>query len=234
MAAMTQTENASPATRALELDSPGTEENALPQMSGMILDDLAPEFVLQLLCNNLDNLSALEPNSSGVQSPSTDQDNMSSMDLHFGHTDGAGGRSKGEAFQLAVLARRFLSKSVPPIAITDYLERLHRFCPMSTAVILAASYYITRMVLVEKSLSVTPKNMHRLALAAALVATKALEDLGYPHSRVAKVGGVSELELSKLEISFCFLLDFDLYMTEEKLILEAMLQLRSQGTRIPR
>lgn len=39
---------------------------------------------------------------------------------------------------------------------------------------------------------------------------KVLEDLSYPHSKVAKVGGVSELELARLEISFCFLCGFEL------------------------
>ena len=32
----------------------------------------------------------------------------------------------------------------------------------------------------------------------------------YPHARIAKVGGVSELELARLEISFCFLAVFEL------------------------
>lgn len=39
---------------------------------------------------------------------------------------------------------------------------------------------------------------------------KALEDLSYPHAKVAKVGGVSEVELARLEISFCFLCGFEL------------------------
>lgn len=102
--------------------------------------------------------------------------------------------------------------------------RLHRYCPLSTAVYLATSFYITRMALVDKLLHVTPKNMHRLVLAGLLVATKALEDLSYPHSRVAKVGGVSEQELSKLEISFCFLANFELRVDAQMLMDEAGLQ----------
>ncbi|PYH76949.1 hypothetical protein BO82DRAFT_358700 [Aspergillus uvarum CBS 121591] len=81
---------------------------------------------------------------------------------------------------------------------------------MSTGVYLATSMYITRMVNTEKVIQVNGRNMHRLVLAGLRVAMKTLEDLSYPHSRVAKVGGVTERELSKLEVSFCFLADFDL------------------------
>lgn len=44
---------------------------------------------------------------------------------------------------------------------------------------------------------------------------KALEDLSYPHTKIAKVGGVSEVELARLEISFCFLAGFELVVGEE-------------------
>lgn len=46
---------------------------------------------------------------------------------------------------------------------------------------------------------------------------KALEDLSYPHTKFAKVGGVSETELARLEISFCFLVGFELRVDEEAL-----------------
>lgn len=52
--------------------------------------------------------------------------------------------------------------------------------------------------------------MHRLLLAALRIAGKTLEDMSYPHRRFAKVGGLSELELSRLEVSFAFLMNFDL------------------------
>ncbi|KAE8412063.1 cyclin-domain-containing protein [Aspergillus pseudocaelatus] len=115
-----------------------------------------------------------------------------------------------DLIQLGILSKRFLSRRVPSITLKDYLLRLHRYCPMSTAVYLATSMYLTRMVTVERTISLNHRNMHRLVLAGLRVAMKALEDLSYPHSRIAKVGGVTERELSKLEISFCFLADFEL------------------------
>jgi hypothetical protein len=88
--------------------------------------------------------------------------------------------------------------------------RIHRFCPLSTAVYLAASFYLHRLSITDRILPLTRLNAHRLVLAALRVAAKTLEDLSYPHNRFAKVGGLNDLELSRLEVSFCFLMDFEL------------------------
>jgi hypothetical protein len=119
--------------------------------------------------------------------------------------------------QHGAITRKFYSKNEPPITITAYLLRLHQFCPMSTAVYLATSLYIHRLAMVERAIPVTRRNAHRLVLAGLRVAMKALEDLSYSHSKIAKVGGVSELELARLEVSFCFLTGFELVVGEEKL-----------------
>jgi Cyclin len=119
--------------------------------------------------------------------------------------------------QQGAIARKFYSKRPPPISTEEYLLRMHRYCPMSTAVYLATSLYINRLAVVERVIAVTPRNVHRLLLAGLRVAMKALEDLSYPHSRFAKVGGVSEVELGRLEITFCFLTNFELKVDAEML-----------------
>ncbi|OAA50338.1 Cyclin PHO80-like protein [Metarhizium rileyi] len=119
--------------------------------------------------------------------------------------------------QHGIITRKFYSRNEPPIPITEYLLRLHDFCPMSTAVYLATSLYIHRLAVQERAIPVTNRNAHRLVLAALRVAMKALEDLSYSHHRFAKVGGVSEAELSRLEINFCFLTGFELVVGEERL-----------------
>lgn len=111
------------------------------------------------------------------------------------------------------ITRKFYSKKPPPIGISEYLLRIHRFCPMSTAVYLATSLYIHRLAVDERAVAVTSRNAHRLLLAGLRVAMKVLEDLSYPHAKVAKVGGVSDVELARLEISFCFLCGFELVVT---------------------
>lgn len=119
--------------------------------------------------------------------------------------------------QHSAITRKFFSKAPPPISIEDYLIRIHRFCPMSTAVYLATSLYIFRLAVEERAIPVTRRNCHRLLLAGLRVAMKALEDLSYPHAKIARVGGVSEMELARLEISFCFLVGFELVVDEEAL-----------------
>ncbi|CRG90438.1 hypothetical protein PISL3812_07482 [Talaromyces islandicus] len=137
----------------------------------------------------------------------------SAGDKNVPEADGSGG-----GVQHHVLAKRFYSKKAPPITLEQYLQRLHKYCPMSTAVYLAASIYITRMVDIERTLVVTPRNVHRLVLAGLRVAMKALEDLSYPHSRFARVGGVTERELTRLEITFCFLTNFGLRVDSHALM----------------
>lgn len=124
--------------------------------------------------------------------------------------------------QHSAITRKFYSKSPPPISLEDYLMRIQKFCPMSTAVYLAASIYIHRLAVEERAIPVTRRNSHRLILAGLRVAMKALEDLSYPHRRFAKVGGVSETELARLEVSFCFLTGFDLRTSQEQLLSHAI------------
>lgn len=92
---------------------------------------------------------------------------------------------------------------------------------MSTTVFLTTSSYITNMALSKRVLRVTSANMHRLVLAGLWVAAKASEELIYPKSRVAKVGGVSEKELSRLERDFCYLAKFELFVDVQILMEEA-------------
>ncbi|KAF4626721.1 hypothetical protein G7Y89_g11436 [Cudoniella acicularis] len=93
--------------------------------------------------------------------------------------------------QHSAITRKFYSKHPPPISLEDYLMRIQKFCPMSTAVYLATSYYIHKLAVDERAIPVTRRNCHRLLLAGLRVAMKALEDLSYPHSRFAKVGGTT-------------------------------------------
>lgn len=124
--------------------------------------------------------------------------------------------------QHSAITRKFYSKKPPPISIEDYLMRIHKFCPMSTGVYLATSVYIHRLAVEERAIPVTRRNCHRLLLAGLRVAMKASEDLSYPHRRFSKVGGVSENELARLEISFCFLTNFELRTTKEMLLDHAL------------
>lgn len=123
--------------------------------------------------------------------------------------------------QRGAIARKFYSKKPPAISLDRYLLRLHEYCPMSTAVYLATSLYVYRLAVIECIILVTARNVHRLLLAGLRVAMKALEDQSYPHRRFAKVGGVSEPELGRLEVSFCFIMNFELKVDERMLLAHA-------------
>ncbi|EEH40134.1 hypothetical protein PAAG_08983 [Paracoccidioides lutzii Pb01] len=130
------------------------------------------------------------------------------------------GREQREIDSPRILIKSFYSKQISSLTLEEYLLRLHRYCPMSTAVYLATSHYIIYMATVEKIIYVTPRNMHRLILGGLRVASKMMEDLCYRHRRFAKVGGVTERELARLEINFCFLMDYDLKVDVEMMFRE--------------
>jgi len=88
---------------------------------------------------------------------------------------------------------------------------------MSTAVYLAAGAYIYKLAIEDKVVPVTSRTIHRLVLGTLRVAMKALEDLRYPQARFAGVGGVGGRELRMLEISVCYLTEFDLQLDCESL-----------------
>lgn len=137
--------------------------------------------------------------------------------LHVGDSDVA-----PLNLQHGVIVRKFYSKKAPGISLEEYLMRVHQYCPMTTGVYLATSLYIHRLAVIERIIPVTARNAHRLVLAGLRVSMKKLEDFRYSHSRFAKVGGVSEAELGKLEVSFCFLTSFDLKASKEMLSAHAM------------
>lgn len=125
--------------------------------------------------------------------------------------------AEANALQHAAVSRRFFLKVAPPFTITDYLLRIHKFSPHSPGVYLAAAAYIHRLCVVDTLLPATPRTVHRLALAAIRIASKSLEDNKWTQERIARLGGVSTKELRKLEISFCYLLNFDLFLRPEDL-----------------
>ena len=215
---------------ALKILSEGVQ--ALADLTGDIPATPPPNFPLTPNASSEDLRDTLKPRSRAPSRPVTPPSNVPSDDIrraklntrHIGETeahvlehDAVGAGSTPPRVQYEALARKFFSKKPPPVSINDYLLRLARFCPMSTAVYLAAGSYIHKVAVEDKLVPVTVRTVHRLLVASLRVAMKALEDLSYPHKRFAGVGGVSERELAKLEISLCYLIDFNLKVNEKQL-----------------
>lgn len=144
-----------------------------------------------------------------IESPEASMSEPSTADV--------GANAEPVHVQQEAIARKFFSKRAPAVTLEDYLLRLQRYCPMSTAVWLAAGTYIYKLAVEERLVPVTARTMHRLVLGSLRVAMKALEDLRYPQARFAGVGGVSENELKMLEISVCYLTNFELQVNVETL-----------------
>jgi hypothetical protein len=119
--------------------------------------------------------------------------------------------------EIQAIARKFFCRVPPPVSLEQYMMRLQRYCPMSTAVWLAAGTYIFRLCVEDRLVPCTARTVHRLVLGSLRVAMKALEDLRYPQERFAGVGGVKESELHFLEIAICYLTDFDLQVNNDRL-----------------
>jgi Xaa-Pro dipeptidase len=58
---------------------------------------------------------------------------------------------------------------------------------------------------------------------------KAHEDMSYAHKRFAEVGGVSKHELGRLEISFCFLTNFE-FKTSKEILLQHAISLKEMSS----
>ena len=140
-----------------------------------------------------------------------------------------GADAEPEWVQRANMARKFFSKSVPKVSLEDYVNRIQQFCPVSTGVWLAAGTYILRLCVIDKSVPLTHRTMHRLVLACVTVAMKTLEDHRWPQKRLAAVGGVDDVGLSRLELCVEFLLSFDLQIWRPERLQELTLALQKAG-----
>ncbi|KAF2442997.1 hypothetical protein P171DRAFT_363930 [Karstenula rhodostoma CBS 690.94] len=140
-----------------------------------------------------------------------------------------GAGAEPEYVQRANMARKFFSKSVPKVSLEEYCNRIQQYCPLSAGVWLAAGSYILRLSLVEKSVPLTHRTMHRLVLASLTTAMKTLEDHRWPQKRLAAVGGVDDVALSRLELCIEFLLSFDLQFLAENRLQDATVALQKAG-----
>ena len=73
----------------------------------------------------------------------------------------------------------FNSHSPPTIPLTDFLRRLHLYTKFSPECLIIAIVYIDRYNMGQPQFSLSPLNVHKLLLAALLVATKFQDDFYY-------------------------------------------------------
>ncbi|KAM0054918.1 putative cyclin PHO80, Cyclin-like superfamily [Helianthus debilis subsp. tardiflorus] len=101
----------------------------------------------------------------------------------------------------------------PAITIPKYLDRIYKYTNCSPACFVVGYIYIDRLVHRHPGSLVVSLNVHRLLVTSIMLAAKILDDEHYNNAFYARVGGVTNAELNRLEVEFLFMLDFDLTVT---------------------
>lgn len=111
----------------------------------------------------------------------------------------------------------FHASKKAPITPGDYLRRLVRYSFCSRSAFMAAFYYLQKVSTgPNATIRVTSCTIHRLLIAAVLLATKFIDDLHYSNAHFAKVGGLNVKVLNMLEMELLKHLDFRLHISAEE------------------
>ncbi|XP_042065750.1 cyclin-U1-1-like isoform X2 [Salvia splendens] len=97
----------------------------------------------------------------------------------------------------------------PAIGLDKYVERIYKYTSCSPSCFVVAFVYIDRLLHRYPDSLVVSLNVHRLLVTSVMIASKILDDEHYTNAFYARVGGVSNPELNKLELELLFLLDFE-------------------------
>jgi hypothetical protein len=116
---------------------------------------------------------------------------------------------------------------IPPVTLVDYFARMARYtnvwrghaggedsAGVRSAVM--ALMYIEKLERMCPGFAVNRSNVHRLSISAFLVATKFTEDTPISNDFWSKVAGVQCSEVNALEVAFCQMLKFELYIDEKQ------------------
>ncbi len=118
-------------------------------------------------------------------------------------------------FQLLLLTRRFWLKSLPSLSVRQYLERIHKFCKLSTSMYLATSYFIYKICIDLQLMPLNENNVYRLISACLRVSGKLLEDLNHKPTFFSDICGLSRKDLSRIELGCLYLCNFDMFISEQ-------------------
>ncbi|OEL36974.1 Cyclin-P1-1 [Dichanthelium oligosanthes] len=118
---------------------------------------------------------------------------------------GADGRGAGGGMKAFEAAK---GAPAPRIGVPEYLERVHRYAGLEPECYVVAYAYVDMAAHRRPAAAVASRNVHRLLLACLLVASKVLDDFHHSNAFFARVGGVSNAEMNKLELELLGVLDF--------------------------
>jgi hypothetical protein len=110
----------------------------------------------------------------------------------------------------------FQAERPPSISVRSYIQRLDKYMLCSPECFVLALIYIDRVSTKFAEFAVTTLSIHRALLTGLVVAAKFFEDKFYTNSYYARVGGITAVELNRLERQFLSNVDFVLYVSEEE------------------
>jgi len=146
------------------------------------------------------------------QAQAEQQHSPESMD---GITDPTFSSAKSKSSQVpppTTNVTRFDARTIPQITVPTYIQRIMKYAPCQTDVLILVLIYLTRF-----KIQINAWNVHRILVTAYMVACKYSSDTFFTNLHYAKVGGLPTSELNKLEMEFLSALDFNLGVTPAEL-----------------
>ncbi|CAD5170193.1 unnamed protein product [Musa acuminata subsp. malaccensis] len=119
---------------------------------------------------------------------------------------------KLDSLEIKEFVTLFDGMRAPTLSIKKYMERIFKYSKCSPSCFVLAYIYIERF-LQQPNICLTSLNVHRLLIASVVVAAKFIDDAFFSNAYYAKVGGISTMEMNRLEINFLFSVDFRLQVT---------------------
>ena len=114
----------------------------------------------------------------------------------------------------SILLKPFVSKKIPNISLSDYIERLLKYSKTFNEIMIIILIYLDSICIKHK-INLNYYNIHKFILAAFISAIKFHEDDYYSISYYAKLGGLSKKEAINLEYEFLNLINFQLFVNQE-------------------
>ena len=108
----------------------------------------------------------------------------------------------------------FSADRIPQIPIYDYLSRIQSYVFMERSTLIIALIFIDK-ICDTAEITLTYYNIHRILLAAVILAIKCNEDSFYDNKYYSEVGGVKVKELKLIEYNFLVSVNFNLFVSNE-------------------
>mmetsp|Transcript_18659 Transcript_18659/g.42702 ORF Transcript_18659/g.42702 Transcript_18659/m.42702 type:complete len:329 (-) Transcript_18659:117-1103(-) len=104
----------------------------------------------------------------------------------------------------------------PPLTASAFVNRVAKYSGASPCCFAVGLIYLERMKKRDPGVCLTTTNFQRLFLVAVMTAAKFLDDFYYSNKHWAEVGGLTTIEINKLELEFLFRMGFSLHMQREE------------------